>query len=146
MIVDANLLLYAVDETSPHHDVARTWWEATLNGQTRVGLPWQTVGAFLRIVTHPRVMAAPLSGPRAAEIVQEWLALDIVWVPPAGAATARILLDLLAAHGITGNLVPDAQLASLAIEHGVAVASADADFARWPQVRWVNPLADRLAH
>ncbi|QQS01907.1 MAG: PIN domain-containing protein [Austwickia sp.] len=141
MIVDANLLLYAVDETSPHHEVARNWWEDALNGELRVGLPWQTVGAFLRIATHPRVMSAPLSGPGAAEIVRGWLEVPNVWVPPAGVGTARILVGLLGAHGVTANLVPDAQLAALAIEHGVAVASADADFARWPQVRWINPVA-----
>lgn len=143
MIVDANLLLYAVDSTSPQHEPARAWWEATLAGDTRVGLPWQTIGAFLRIATHPRVMTDPLTGPRAWDIVAGWLEQPTVWIPPAGEQTARVLGRLVREHGITGNLIPDAQLAALAIEHGVAVASADADFARWPQVRWVNPLAAR---
>ncbi len=141
MIVDANLLLYAVDERSPHHEAAARWLLDALNGARRVGLPWQTIGAFLRIVTHPRVSTSPLSAGAAQDHVDRWLRAESAWIPPATAATARIYSALAVRHGITGNLVPDAQLASIAIEHGVEVASADTDFARWPEVRWNNPLA-----
>ncbi len=140
MIVDANLLLYAVDNTSPHHRAASVWLEASMTGPQRLGLPWQTIGAFLRIVTHPRVTANPLDGATAWAFVQDWLDQPQVWIPPAGERTAEILGDILA-RGVTGNLIPDAQLAALAIEHGVPVVSNDSDFARFPGCRWLNPLA-----
>lgn len=140
MIVDANLLLYAVDSSSPHHRTASRWIEEILSGPQRVGLPWQTIGAFLRIATHPRVTTHPLDSATAWSFVRDWLAQPQVWIPPAGERTAEILGELLA-QGLTGNLVPDAQLAALAMEHGVAVASNDSDFARFPTCRWFNPLA-----
>ena len=140
MLVDANLLLYAVSGAAPQHDTARSWWEATLNGAGRVGLPWQTIGAFVRIATHPRVTRRPLPAEEAWSYVAEWLDVDVVWVPAATERTAAILGDLLRRTGATGNLVPDAQLAALAIEHGLAVATADTDFARFPGLRWFDPL------
>ncbi|MGY1665128.1 TA system VapC family ribonuclease toxin [Geodermatophilus sp. SYSU D00696] len=141
MLVDANLLLYAVSTAAPQHEAARAWWETTLDGAGRVGLPWQTIGAFVRIATHSRVTRRPLTAEEAWSYVAEWLEVDGVWVPAATERTARILGDLLRRTGATGNLVPDAQLAALAIEHGLAVATADTDFARFPGVRWVDPLA-----
>lgn len=140
MLVDANLLLYAVDDESPLHEAAAEWWTAALNGDQRVGLPWQSIGAFLRIVTHPRASRDPLASSDAWRHVAAWLEADPVWVPPAGARTARVLAELLEQTGVTGNLIPDAQLAALAIEHGLAVYSADSDFARFRRVAWVNPL------
>jgi toxin-antitoxin system PIN domain toxin len=139
MIVDANLLLYSVDSTSPHHRAASAWLEDVMTGPQRVGLPWQTIGAFLRIVTHPRVTTTPLDSPTAWDFVQDWLDQPQVWIPSAGSRTAEILGELLAG-GVTGNLIPDAQLAALAIEHGIPVASHDSDFARFPACRWFNPL------
>lgn len=141
MIVDANVLLYAVDVTSPHHDRAAAWLTERLNGDERVGLPWQTLGAFLRISTHPRIVASPLTAARAQDHVDAWLQAGPTWVPPATERTARVYADLARRHHVTGNLVPDAQLAALALELGVAVVSADSDFARFPEVRWVNPLS-----
>lgn len=140
MLVDANLLLYAVDATSPSHDRASAWLERTLNGDRRVGLPWQSIGAFLRIATHPRVTRNPLSTGDAWGYVQSWLDADPTWVPPATARTAAVLARLMRAAPITGNLVTDAQLAALAIEHGLVVLTADTDFARFAEVRWTNPL------
>lgn len=140
MLLDANLLLYAVDADCKEHAVAAAWLESQLSGPTRVGLPWQSVGAFVRIATHPRVYERPLGPAEAWGYVQAWLAAPNVWIPSAGAATATVFGQLLQTGGVTANLVPDAQLAALAIEHGVAVASADADFARFPGCRWINPL------
>lgn len=140
MIVDANLLLYAVDEESPHNAAAAAWLEETLAGNSRVGLPWQTIGAFLRIVTHPRVAQNPLAAAAAWRYVEDWLAAPVAWIPPATEITARVYAKLSAQVEITGNLVPDAQLAALAIEHGVELASADTDFMRFPGLRWTNPL------
>jgi uncharacterized protein len=141
VLVDANLLLYAVDERSPWHAPAARWLEEALNGTQRVALPWQTVGAFLRIITHPRVVTNPLTASEAWELVASWLRADPTWIPPTTERTATILGELFAATHVTGNLVPDAQLAALAIEHGLVVHSADSDFARFPELRWVNPLA-----
>ncbi|WP_024443790.1 MULTISPECIES: TA system VapC family ribonuclease toxin [unclassified Mycobacterium] len=141
MLLDANLLMYAVDADSKHNPVAAAWLEETLNGANRVGLPWQTIGAFLRIVTHPRVTANPLTGPQAWDYIADWLAVPVVWIPPATETTAQAYATICAQIEVTGNLVPDAQLAALAIEHGVELASADTDFQRFPGLRWINPLA-----
>ncbi len=141
MIVDANLLLYAVDESSPPHERAAAWLTEALNGDVRIGLPWQTLAAFLRIVTHPRVTTRPLASSQAHDVVTAWLAAPAAWVPAATATTYHVYEQLAARHHVTGNLVPDAMLAALAVEHGVVVASADSDFARFAECRWVNPLA-----
>lgn len=141
MLVDANLLLYAVDEQSPHHEAAADWLTRVCNGDRRVGLPWQTIGAFLRIVTHPRVTKRPLTGPQAWTFVSDWLAAAPVWIPPATEQTAAVLASLMDGEPrATGNLVPDALLAALAIEHGLTVMTADTDFERFDEVRWDNPL------
>lgn len=141
MIVDANLLLYAVDENSVHNAAAASWLEDVLDGDSRVGLPWQTIGAFLRIATHPRVARNPLSGREAWRFVADWLAVPVVWIPPATETTARVYAKMCEHVEIAGNLVPDAQLAALAIEYGVVLASADTDFMRFPGLRWTNPLS-----
>lgn len=140
MLLDANLLLYAVDTKSPFHDRAAEWLESTLNGRRRVGLPWQTIGAFVRIITHPRVTDRPLTTAQACSFVEAWLDADPVWIPPATERTAQVFLQLANESPFTANLVPDAQLAALAIEHGLEVLTADTDFARFPSVRWRNPL------
>jgi toxin-antitoxin system PIN domain toxin len=140
MLLDANLLLYAVDKDSPHNERAAAWLEDVLNGDRRVGLPWQTIGAFLRIATHPRVTTDPLSGAAAWRYVDAWLAAAPVWVPPATRRTAKVLQRLVEETPATGNLVTDAQLAALAMEHGLVLCSADTDFGRFPGLRWENPL------
>ncbi len=140
MIVDANILLYAVDEQSPHGPRAASWLESALNGTERVGLPWQTIGAFLRISTHPRVSANPLTTEQAQQYVDDWLEAPAAWLPPATERTAAAYSQLARQYHVSGNLIPDAQLAALALELGVAVVSADSDFARFPVIRWINPL------
>lgn len=141
MLVDANLLLYAVDGHSPQHEVAGAWWTDTLNGPRRVGLPWASLGAFVRISTHPRASEHPLTPSQAWAIVEGWLDAPTTWIPEPGPRFARVLGDLLVRHRAAGNLVPDAMLAALALEHGIAVQSADSDFARFPEVPWNNPIA-----
>lgn len=140
MIVDANLLLYAVDESSPNHHRAAEWLTEVLNGSRRVGFPWQTIGAFLRISTHPRVTTTPMTAAEAWSFIDEWLGADPAWIPPATERTAEILAQLTVSVGVTGYLVPDAQLAALAIEHGLTIYSADTDFARFADLQWHNPL------
>ena len=141
MLVDANILLYAIDSSSPFHDTARTWLTNALNGTQRVGLPWLVLGAFLRIVTHPRASEHPLTASAAWSHVVDWLACDTAWVPGPTERHADVLGSLIATHQPRGNLVTDAQVAALAMEHGLTVYSADTDFARFTEVRWVNPIA-----
>lgn len=141
MLVDANVLLFAVDAGSHFHASARTWLTKVLNGPQRVGLPWQVLGAFVRIATHPRASERPLSPQAAWTHVVDWLAWDSVWVPNPTERHSRLLGSLITSYQLRGNLIPDAQLAALAIEHGLTVCSADTDFARFGEIRWVNPLA-----
>jgi toxin-antitoxin system PIN domain toxin len=142
ILVDANILIYASDGDSPHYAKAHGWLEDKLNGSARVGLPWTCLLAFMRIVTNPRVMSRPATMTAARSQIRTWLECDSVWVPSPGEQHADILDGLLAVGGIHGNLVMDAHLAALAIEHGLEICSADSDFMRFPNVRWTNPLAD----
>lgn len=143
MLLDADLLLFAVDRTSPFHDAARDWLTERLNGARRVGLPWQSLGAFLRISTHPRASEQPLAPREAWRHVADWLAAGTTWIPTPGPRYAELLGELVERHDVRGNLVPDAQLAALALEHGLTLCSADTDFARFGEVRWENPVAPR---
>jgi len=140
MLVDANLLIFAIDKSSPFHQDARDWLTDQLNGHRRVGIPWPSIGAFLRIVTHARASQHPLSPSDAWQYVTEWLACETVWIPVPGERHADILGDLIVRHQATGNLMPDVQLAALALEHGLTIYSADTDFARFTEVHWQNPL------
>lgn len=140
MLLDANLLLYAVDETSPQNFAAAAWLEEIMRGGRRVGLPWRTIGSFVRIATHPRVSTNPLSSADAWSFVRRWLDASPTWIPPATERTAAILGRLLDNGPITGNLIPDAQVAALALEHGLVVMTAETDFERFSDVRWHNPL------
>jgi uncharacterized protein len=139
-LVDANVLIYAVDRRARDHAAARDWLATQLNGSRRVGIPWWSLGAFLRIMTHPRASARPLTSDEAWRCVTAWLASPVAWVPEPGPRYAEVLGELLARREVRGNLVPDAMLAALAIEHGLTVYSADADFALFDGLRWEDPL------
>ena len=141
MLVDANLLVYAADQHSPFHSRASSWLEAQVNGPVRVGLPWSSLLAFLRITTNPRATLTPLAIGDAWGVVSGWLAADTVWIPSPGTRHAEILGALLSTTHAGANHVPDAHLAALAIEHGLTVYSNDSDFSRYPGLRWANPLA-----
>jgi hypothetical protein len=140
ILVDANLLVYAHVRSLPQHEPARTWLEERLNGPAPVGLPWPSLLAFVRIVSNPRVFARAEPVARAWRQVEEWLALAPVWIPAPGERHPELLGALLRESGMRAELVPDAHLAALALEHGLAVCSTDSDFARFSSVRWVNPL------
>lgn len=140
MIVDANVLLYARNGADPRHEPARSWLETALNGDSRVGLPWQTLTAFLRIATNPRAFPDPLGPEEAWQQVEEWLAAPRAWVAQPTERYSSVLGRLVRTHQVRGPLVTDAQLAALAVDHGVALVSTDADFARFPELRWVHPL------
>lgn len=140
MIIDANILLYARNAADAAHDTARAWLEDALNGDTRVGLPWSTLGAFQRIATNVRAFPDPLAPDEAWQQIEEWLDAPRAWVPQPTRRFRDILGRLVRDHHVVGPLVTDAQLAALAIDHGVAVVSTDADFARFGEVPWINPL------
>jgi uncharacterized protein len=142
ILIDANLLLYAKVVNYPQHRRAHGWLEARLNAPGRVGLPWPSLLAFLRIITNPRLFETPLSMAQAWGQVQEWLALPTVWTPDPTERHAAILSQLLQSTSVIANLVADAHLAALAIEHGLILCSSDSDFARFPGLRWENPLLD----
>lgn len=139
MIVDVNVLLYAVDESSPQHGHAHRWLEEAFNGDARVGLPWHSLIGFQRVATHPRIFREPMTADEAWGYVEDWLQQDLAWIPQPTDRHRRTLGKLMTGHQVTGNLVSDAHLVALAIEHGVAVCSFDADVARFPQVKWINP-------
>lgn len=140
MLVDANLLLYAANADSPHHEAAAAWITARLNGGERIGLPWTSLLAFLRVSTHPRASARPLSSQEAWEQIENWLAAEVVWIPSPTARHAEVLGGLVSRYRVASNAVPDAHLAALAIEHGLVLCSADTDFARFSEIRWENPV------
>ena len=139
-LVDANLLLYAVDEGSPHHSVARPWLEERLSGSETFAFAWAVLLAFLRLVTNPRVFENPLSGEDAFDLVDSWLAQPNATVLHPTDRHSQLLRELLAPLGTAGNLTSDAHLAALAVEHGAELCSADADFGRFAGVQWTNPL------
>lgn len=142
MLVDANLLLYAVDESSPQHAAAHAWLSTVLNGDRRVGMPWESLTAFVRITTNPRAFRTPLSPAESWGYVEDWLAAEVVWQPLPSRRHGEILGRLVTSRGMTANLVPDAHLAAIALGHGLTVYSADSDFAIFaPELRWSNPLA-----
>lgn len=140
MLIDANMLLRAVNAHDPRHVSAARWLTDALNGPRRVGLPWPSLMAFLRIATNHRAFRDPLQPDQAWAIVADWLDSEVAWIPTPTSRHAEILGRLIATHRIAGNLVPDAHLAALAIEHGLTVYSNDSDFARFPEVTWIDPL------
>ena len=140
ILVDANLLIYAVNRDAPDHRAARRWLEGLLSGPNHVGLAWVVVLAFLRITTRPGILPAPLSIDQASTYVDEWLAQPMVEMVAPGEAHWR-LRNLLLSAGTLGNLTSDAHLAAIALETGAEIHSADYDFQRFPGIRHFNPLA-----
>ena len=140
IVPDANLLVYAFDDRSPFHDAARYWWEDLLNGAERVGMPSLTVAAFVRLATHPKVLVSPLAPARALDYVEEWFELSHVIPINPGRDHLVLFRRNLEAAGVGGNLVTDAYLAALAMEHQAELHSNDTDFSRFPGLRWHNPL------
>lgn len=141
MLVDANILLYAVDETSAFHEAARSWLEAALNGSRRIALAWQSLHAFCRVVTNARALAHPLGAVQAWAFVDAWIDAPAAWIASPGRGHREILGRLLRDLDLRAGLVSDAALAALCIEHGLTMVSADSDFARFTEIRWLNPVA-----
>jgi toxin-antitoxin system PIN domain toxin len=141
ILVDANLLVYAHVEGFAQHEQARTWLDERLAGTAKVGLPWESLVGYVRLVTNPRVFPQPLAASEAMTQVDDWLSRPAAWSPGPTERHAELLAELLAVDGMRADLVPDAHLAAIAIGHGLTLMSNDTDFARFPTVRWENPLA-----
>lgn len=139
-IPDLNLLIYAVDRQSPSHGSTVRWWNGLLSGNETVAFSWAVLLGFVRLTTNPNVMTNPLTPGEALDYVDRWLAVPVATVIEPTPRHARVLRDLLVEVGTGGNLVSDAHLAALAIEHGGELCSADRDFGRFPGLRWSNPL------
>lgn len=138
-LVDANVLLYAVNADSPHHDSARSWLDDALSGGATVGFSWVVLLAFLRLSTRPDLFPQPLSVEAACDQVDAWLASGPAVVVEPTSTHRAVLRQLLAEVGAGANLVNDAHLAALAVEHKGSVVSYDNDFARFPGVFWQRP-------
>jgi toxin-antitoxin system PIN domain toxin len=141
ILVDVNMLVYAHNRAAPFHERARSWWEHLISEQRPVGLPWAVAFGFVRLVTHPSVLSTPLSPLDAVARVRGWLTLPEVRVAEPGPRHLEIVEDLFRATGVGGVLTTDTHLAALAIEHQAELHSNDADFGRFPGLRWSNPLA-----
>lgn len=139
IVPDANLLIYATHQASPFHAQAREWWSSALSGHEFVGLAWTSLLTYLRISTNPKVYSRPLSMDEAVSDIEVWLSAPNVHVIHPGERHPHAL-RALTPPGANGDLVNDVHLAALAWEHGGTVYSADQDFGRIPQVKWMNPL------
>lgn len=140
ILPDINLLVFAYNEAAPRHEAARAWWEQLMTGRERVAIPWAVVIGFVRLVTHPAVLERPLLPGGALERVRQWFAREHVQSLDPGPRHLAILETLFERTGVGGSLATDTHLAALAIEHQGELHSNDADFARFPGLRWHNPL------
>ncbi len=138
-LLDANVLLYAYDASSAHHVVCRNWLEAALNGAEPVGLPWQTVLAFVRIATNFRAVRTPLKAPQACAIVATWFERPQVIVVEAGERFWEIFREQTTLAQVSGPLVTDAALAALALEQGATLCTTDMDFRRFEGLKRLDP-------
>jgi toxin-antitoxin system PIN domain toxin len=137
---DVNLLLYAVDEQSVFHASASKWLEDCLSESEPFVFSWQVLLSFLRLSTHARIFAHPLKPDEAFDVIDAWLAQPCVSIIQPTDRHLTILKGLIKTAGTAGNLVQDAHLATLAIEHGATLYSLDADFSRFKGLTWRNPL------
>jgi uncharacterized protein len=141
IVPDVNLLLYAYDSASPRHLESGAWAKSVFAGTELIGLPWQTVWAFLRISTNPRLPGERFSMEKAVGIVQGWMDLKQVRMLAPGERHRSLLQKMLIEGQVRGPLTTDAELAALTIEYGGVLYTTDRGFARFPGLRWVNPLA-----
>lgn len=139
-VPDLNLLIYAVDRSSPSHRSARHWWNDLLSGTETVGLAWTVMLGFVRLTTSPRILEKPMGPDDALGYLDRWLEHPITTIIDPTPRHASVLRDLLGPTGTAGNLVTDAHLAALAIEHGGELCTADRDFGRFAGLRWTDPI------
>jgi len=140
IICDANVLLYAYDQCAEHHAVCRNWITAAMNGDEPIGMPWQTLLAFIRITTNPQVYTQPLAVTAACQIVNAWVDRPQVRIPEPGERYWALLQALLLGSQVSGPLVTDAALAALALEQGATLCTTDRDFRRFDALKLINPI------
>jgi len=140
ILPDTNILVYAYNANAPEHKAARSWFEQRLSDAEPVALTWATISGFLRITTNARIMEKPIRISKATEIIDQWLTQPAIRVIRPGERHWTILKKLLTTINLGGNLITNAHLAALAIEHDCELCSSDTDFARFPGLRWHNPL------
>jgi len=144
IIPDVNILIHAYDTTFANHEIAKAWWRDTMRLSCPVGIPWATSIGFIRIATNRGVFRRPMTVHEAVSIVRSWLRQPRVRILIPGEVHGDILFCLLEELGTAGNLTSDAHLAAMAIEYQAEVASTDNDFARFPGLRWFNPLKTKV--
>lgn len=140
IVPDVNILVYAYNEDAPQHAAARSWWERALSGDELVGLPWAVLHGYIRLMTHTRVLAEPLSADEAVADVESWLAQSVATILEPGRQHLPLLRRFLAAAGRGGSMTTDAVIAAITVEHQATLFSNDLDFGRFPGLKWENPL------
>lgn len=138
---DLNLLIYAVDASAPNHRAALRWWNGLLSGTETVALAWSVLLGFVRLTTNAAILNQPLTPDEALDYLDRWIGHPVTTLVEPTPNHVAVLRDLLEPVGAGGNIVTDAHLAALAIEHGAELQTADLDFGRFPRLRWSNPLA-----
>lgn len=141
IVVDANLLIYSYDLDSAHHKKSLSWLEELLSGVEAVGLPWQSVSAFLRVITNRRLPGTRVTLEQAVQVVDEWLQQPNVQVLVPADQHWSVLRQMILEGRASGPLVSDAEIAAITIEQGAVLHTTDRDFARFPGLRWKNPLS-----
>lgn len=142
IVLDVNLLLYAYDGRAAAHERARQWWQSAVSGTELIGLPWQTIHGFLRISTDTRISGNQVPMESALALVEQWMHLPQVRVLAPGDRHWSLLRRMLTEGQVRGPMTTDAQLAALTMEYGGVLHTTDRGFARFPGLRWVNPLAE----
>lgn len=142
-IVDLNVLIYAHNRESPHHDALRSWWQAALNGGESIGLAWPVMLGFLRITTNPKIYGEALTPEFACSLVDGWLQRPMVVILKEQSNHWAVVEGLISETGAAGNLTTDAHLAALAMTYDAVLVSCDSDFVRFEGVRWENPLRSK---
>ena len=143
ILVDANILIYAHVSNMEQHQRSKEWLDQMFNGPAPVGLPWPSLLSFLRLVSNPRVFEKPESIQQAWVQVEAWLNAPRAWIPYPTERHLKVLAKFIPFTKGKPNLIPDAHLATLAVEHGLILCSADNDFAHFEGLRWENPIASR---
>ena len=142
ILVDANLLVYASVASVAQHEKAKQWLDGRLNNEAPVGIPWASLLGFLRLTTNPRIFDPPASPGQSWSVIEYWLDCNPVWIPQPTEKHREVLKRFYGATAPRGNLVPDAHLAALSLEHGLILCSTDGDFARFSEIKWENPLGE----
>jgi len=141
IILDVNILIYAVNQDAPLHSRAKSWLEGTISGTETIGISWTVLLAFLRLTTRPGLFRNPMPIDAAFDVMDSWLEQSSVTIIDPGPRHRTILRGILSSIGTGGNLTSDAHLAALALEHRAELCSSDHDFVRFPGLKWRNPLA-----